>query len=455
GAAARGKTSVPGVVGTSGGLAFSASPTTPVSFTGTLDRGSVLVGGDASVRMELVIGAPGAEERAGARVPTDLVVILDRSGSMQGGKMEHARAAIRELVGELAPEDRFALVTYSNGASLAIAPMAATSEARSSWLATVAAISPDGGTNLSSGLDLGLETIDGIRAGGRVPRAIVISDGLANQGDYSPDGLVRRATRAARGEYPLTTVGVGADFNETLMRSLADAGTGNYYYVSDPRELGNVFAREFDAARTTVASALEVRIAPAAGVQVTDAAGYPLERSGDAVVFRPGSLFAGQERRIWVTLAVPNQAAGEHPLGRFELAYARNGERSTLRFDETPEVASVAREDDFYASLDGKTWERSVVVDDYNKMQEEVAREVKSGNRDEAIRKIESFRGQAAAINTRVMSAPVQQKLDSLKDLEKEVASAFEGDDQVSRQNELSKAKGAKALDERRLGAKR
>ena len=181
--------------------------------------------------------------------------------------MEHARAAIRELVGELAPEDRFALVTYSDGAALTIAPAEAREEARASWLATVAGISPDGGTNLSSGLDLGLATIDGIRGNGRVPRAIVISDGLANQGDYTPEGLVRRAGRAARAEYMLTTVGVGADFNEALMKSLADAGTGNYYYVSDPRELGNVFAREFDAARTTVASGLEVQIEPADGVQ--------------------------------------------------------------------------------------------------------------------------------------------------------------------------------------------
>ena len=171
--------------------------------------------------------------------------------------------------------------------------------------------------------------------------------------------------------------------------------------------------------------------------------------------FRPGALFAGQERRIWVTLSVPNHAAGDHDLGRFALAYARNGERSTLRFDETPRVACVAREDDFYASLDGKTWERSVVVDDFNKMQEEVAREVKDGDRDAALSKIESFRAEAVAINTRVMSAPVQQKLDSLKDLEKEVGDAFVGADQAARQNELSKSKGAKALDERRLGAKR
>src|SRR5262249_30835575 len=238
----------------------------------------------------------------------------------------------------------------------AIAPAAADEAARGGWLETVATILPEGGTNMSGGLDLGLDTIDRMRASGRVPRAILISDGLANQGDASPEGLLRRAGRAARGEYMLTTVGVGADFNEYLMSALADAGTGNYYYLHRGDDLGTVFAREFDAARATLASGVEVRIEPGDGVAVVDAAGYPLERSSGAVVFRPGSLSAGQERRIWVTLSVPNAVAGDHPLGRFALSYTRGAERSTLVFADTPRVASVGREDDFYANVDVAAW---------------------------------------------------------------------------------------------------
>ncbi len=82
-----------------------------------------------------------------------------------------------------------------------------------------------------------------------------------------------------------------------------------------------------------------------------------------------------------MTLSIPNQAAGDHELGSFSLAYTRGGERSTLRFDGVPRVASVGREEDFYASVDVAAWTRSVLVDGYNKMQEEVAREVKAGRR--------------------------------------------------------------------------
>src|SRR5262249_21574881 len=149
-----------------------------------------------------------------------------------------------------------------------------------------------------------------------------------------------------------------------------------YYYVQHSADLASVFAREFDAARTTVAAAVAVQIAPARGVRVVDAAGYPLESAGDGVIFRPGSLFAGQERRIWVTLALAPDAVGEYDLGRFSVAYGEGDHRTTLSFSEPPRIACVPGEEQFYSSVDVPAWTRSVVVDVYNKMQDDVAREV-------------------------------------------------------------------------------
>lgn len=434
---------------------FTAPARGPVTFSGTLDRTAVLRGQDGLVRMELVVGAKEPKSERPARVPTDLLVILDRSGSMAGAKLEQARAAVRELVTQLGREDRFGLVTYSNEATLVIPLAAADAEARTRWFTTLAGITADGGTNMSSGLDLGLDTIEQARSTGHVPRAILLSDGLANQGDASHDGLLRRATRAARSEYMLTTVGIGADFNEYLMTALADAGTGNYYYLKAGDDLASVFAREFDGARTTVASGLAVQIEPADGVRVVDAAGYPLEQAPHAVSFRPGALFAGQERRIWVTLAVPSTVVGDVALGRFALSYADGPERATLAFADVPHVACVQSEDDFFAAVDVPSWTRSVIVDGYNQMQQKVAQEVKAGRRDAALKVIEDFRSTTQTMNTRLQSAPVVQQLRSVDKLEGDVAAAFAGPNQPARQNELSKARSAAALDERRAGSKR
>jgi Ca-activated chloride channel family protein len=434
---------------------FAAPPGGAVSFSGTLDRGAVLLGHDGLARIELAIAAGPGEVVRAPRRPTDLVIILDRSGSMAGDKITQARAAVREMLAQLGPEDRFALVTYADAAAVSIPLSRIDNTHRTVWTAALSEIQPDGSTNMSAGIDLGLDLLEHARADGRVPHAILISDGLANQGDASAEGLSRRAGRAARGEFMLSTVGVGSDFNEYLMTALADAGTGNYYYVQDSRDLGAVFAREFDAARTTVASGLAVQIEPGPGVRVVDAAGYPLEPAGDGVVFRPGSLFAGQERRIWVTLAVPQHAVGEYDLGRFSLSYGEGLARTTLRFAETPRIACVQGEEEFYRNVDVPAWSRAVTVDAYNEMQEAVAREVKEGRRDEALRKVQQFKDQTAPLNAHLGSAPVAAQLQRADKLAGEVAGAFEGDHQAARQNALSKSSSADALDSRRGGAKK
>jgi Ca-activated chloride channel family protein len=428
-----------------------------VTFSANLDRTSVLRGGDGVVRMELVMRAAPDTTSTTSRRPTDLVIVLDRSGSMTGDKIEQARAAVRELVSQLGAEDRFALVTYSSGSTLTIPLAPATAEVRGSWLATIASIPADGNTNMSAGLDMGLDLLEHARGSGRTSRAILISDGLANEGDPTPDGLRRRAGRAARGEYVLSTVGVGADFNEYLMTALADAGTGNYYYLQNAENLASVFAREFDAARTTVASGLAVEIVPGDGVDVTDAGGYPLERDTAArtVRFRPGSLFAGQERRVWVTLAVPRSQVGEHDLGRFALAYGTDGARTTVALTGLPRIACVAGEDEFFAGIDADTWSRSVVVDAYNKMQDEVAREVKAGRRDAALGRVHRFRAEARDMNERVNAPAVAAQLGVADRLESDVQAAFEGENQPAKQNDLSKSKAAASLDSRRVGAKK
>jgi Ca-activated chloride channel family protein len=107
---------------------------------------------------------------------------------------------------------------------------------------------------MSSGLDLALGVVGRVRGSGPATRIVLISDGHANEGDSSLEGLTGRAARAARDEVVLSAV--GEHFNELLLSAVADAGTGNYYYLQDTRELAAIFAQEFTATRHTVALAI-------------------------------------------------------------------------------------------------------------------------------------------------------------------------------------------------------
>jgi Ca-activated chloride channel family protein len=437
------------------GLEFDAKGGGPVHFGGRLDRGSVLEDGDGLVNMELVIAGDETRALGRVRVPTDLVVILDRSGSMAGPPIEHARAAVRELIGSLSEDDRFSLITYSSGAELQIPLGRATSQARSSWLHTLGALHVGGGTNMSAGLELATHGIDRASKRGRAMRVILLSDGHANEGDASYQGLVARAQRVARAEYVLSSVGVGDGFDERLMTGLADAGTGNFYYVQRSHELGEVFAGEFAASRANLASALRVEIDPAPGIEVISAAGYPLERSGGRVAFHPGALFAGQERRIWVSLRVPVDglvADDTHALGAFSLSFKREGKRHTLRFDETPVVARVQTEEQFIAAVSPDVWEQNVVEEQLGALKQTVAAAISSGRRNDATEAIRRFEVKQQSLNRQIKSEKVKDALDSLIGMGAEVDEAFAASPAV--RGRVSKKYLAEGLEGRRSGAK-
>jgi len=449
--------------GTGGKLpvAFSAAGAGPVDFSARLDREAVMAGGDGLVMMELLMRGHEAALAAGVRVPTDLVIVLDRSGSMQGEPLYHAKASARELVARLGAQDRFALVSYADGARVEVPLGVASEEARRRWNASLEAIGASGGTEMSSGLDVANQIALAARAPGRSLRVILISDGHANQGDPSREGLCARAARAVSGEFVLSTVGVGAGFDEQLMTAIADAGTGNFYYVRDVEQLASVFGDEFQSARETVARALAVEIEPAPGISVRDAGGYPLERIGERVVLHPGALFAGQERRLWLTLAVdPDRiAAAEAPveLGAFALSFRRNDDApGRLVLAGTPRVTVVQREAEFFASVDTDAYTAHLASDGLGSLRQSVANAVGRGDRAQALRAIEAFeRKNEEMLDGLGQSPAASEPLQEAGRLRDEVEAALAPAAPPSARNDLGKALTAEGQDLRRQGAKR
>lgn len=424
-----------------------------VEFSLATDRRHLLRGGDGLVRLELQLKAI-APVGAGTRQPTDFVVVLDRSGSMGSErKMEHAREAVVGLIDRLQPEDRFALVVYDDRVEVPIPLAAATAGARERWKAIAGGIGPLGSTNLSLGLDAGLGLLAEKRLRGS-GRLVLISDGLANQGDTSREGLLGRAAGGAA-LAPLTAVGVGADFDENLMGALADAGGGNFYFLRDAIALAQVFEGELGATRDTVAQAVEVAISLPAGVELEDAAGYPVERSGHIWRFRPGGLFAGQERSLWLTLAVAEGPGSHRDLGKVIVSYQAGGTAQELRPLPSPDVTVVEDEATFVAGLDRERFRRAVVEEEYGKLQQKVAAEVKAGRRDAAKAEIAAYEGKYRQLNAQVQDAELERNLAEAKAMDAKVDDAFRGADQAQKQNSLSKTNQAAGWDKRRAGAKK
>lgn len=410
--------------------------------TAALDRTAVLQS-DGTIRVELTVSSTHTPAE-GARTPTDLVVVMDRSGSMGGGnKIEDARTAARELLGHLDEQDRFSLVTYESRARVEIPLSPATDDGKARWRGQIAEIGVGGGTEMQQGLALGQDSLD--PRAGRAQRVILISDGLPNRAD----GLLEQAAALGRSEAPLTTVGIGMDYDEQLMAGMADAGTGNFYWVQGSDDMAATFAREFDAARETVATSLQIRHAPGDAVALTEAAGYSVRDSG----FAMGSLFASQERTLWLTLDVTDRSGlGVIEPGTLELSWRDLDGTAQALSVALPPVTVTADQDVYAQGFDNERWGRGILDEEYNRMRSEVSARVQAGDRDAALALIDSYYTDNYALNASLDNQMVSGNLEEVQVLRQEVVDNFTGTDQRARQNEWSKLNTQSAYQNRRGG---
>jgi Ca-activated chloride channel family protein len=294
-------------------------PTGSLAFSARLDQGTLLAGSEEDRFLVITVTAPEAEH--GRRVPVDVAVVMDCSGSMSGWhKMDYARLAARELVGSLQPGDRVSLVGFSDRARVLL-PAQEVGADKSRILSAIDRIQEGGGTNMHAGLTSGLEQL---RAGGEgyVERILLLSDGHANVGVSDSDSLASLTRQASVADVSTSTIGLGLDFNEDLLATMADAGGGTYHFVDQAQQLAAIFGDELDAMTHTVARDVTVRMDLPPGVSVVDTYGYTDTHDGESWRVYLGDIHAGQERKIVVRLDHPSADEGTLQLADVTLDYA-------------------------------------------------------------------------------------------------------------------------------------
>src|SRR5581483_2232947 len=140
------------------------------------------------------------------------------------------------------PDDVFSFVVYSDDARVLVPAQHV--EDKDALKAKIARIDAEGSTALYAGVKRGAAEMDEYLSDKRINRIILLSDGLANVGPSSPRELRRLGGDLAERGIAVTTIGVGADYNEDLMAGLAEASDANYYYVKDTEKLPEIFNKE-------------------------------------------------------------------------------------------------------------------------------------------------------------------------------------------------------------------
>jgi len=164
-----------------------------------------------------------------------MVLIIDRSGSMTGPKLEMAKAAAKSTADTLAGDDLLEVIAFDSSPTKVVKMTSAKYRARIQN--DIARIAAGGGTEIFSALDSGYQSLSVTRA--RKKHIILLTDGEAPQG-----GLRELSQQIAAEGMTLTTVGLGADVDANLLRAMSDLGGGRYYGVNDPSQLPRVFTKE-------------------------------------------------------------------------------------------------------------------------------------------------------------------------------------------------------------------
>ncbi len=206
-----------------------------------------------------------ADRQKHRRTPLNLAVVLDKSGSMTGAKLEKTKQAALQLVDRLAPNDVFSLVIFSDEARVLVPAQKV--EDKEALKEKIESIEAGGSTALHAGVKTGARQLQEYFSGKRINRVILLSDGLANVGPSSTADLRRLGRELAESGISVTTIGVGDDFNEDLMAGLAEASDANYYYVQDTEKLPEIFAKELGEMLTVAAREIKIEITCPDGVQ--------------------------------------------------------------------------------------------------------------------------------------------------------------------------------------------
>lgn len=258
--------------------------------------------------------APAAPASTDARPPSTLQVVLDRSGSMSGDRLDGAKAALINLITRLDGADNFGLVAFDDQTQVVVpaGPLANKDAAKRA----IAALDAGGTTDLSGGYLRGLQEAQRV-AGPTGATLLLISDGRANAGVTDPDTLAGVAADAHKRNVTTSSLGFGLGYDEKIMSALARGGAGNELFAEEPDTAVTLIAAEVEGllAQSAQAASLLVRLSPhIRRLQVLN--DLPSAATVDGVLIELGAFYAEESRKLLLVFDVPGIPA----LGLTEVA---------------------------------------------------------------------------------------------------------------------------------------
>ena len=408
----------------------SSSADSMVRLSGLLSQTKLVQSDEGTVYLNLAVEGPAEIGQTQERAAVDVVVVLDRSGSMaEDQKLPFAKAAIQELINRLQSEDRFALVTFDDSARTDVVLTPVTAGMKETLHGVVTRIQTGGGTNIGDGLNKAKQLLLESRDRSELRRArkiVLLSDGQTNVGITDPKVLNGMAKAISDGQATVSTVGMGLGFNESLMASLSDYGMGSYAFLERLDGLDKLFAKDLNDTRSIYAQGSYLDVKLPAGVELIDAGGYPIETiNSDPSMrrVRAGQILRGSKKQIALTYRVATSAVGSQILGSVQLNYQADGKEEQLALASealTLAVVPVAERAEAVASINQDLLRSTWSKNNLGIMQKRVQKWIEQGNDSAAKDEIAEYRAKARAeggkAGTELLDQSAERELQSMED---------------------------------------
>ena len=359
--------------------------------------------------------------------PAAFCLVLDRSGSMTGAPLDHAKQAAALAVKHLRAGDQFSLVTFESTAQVVV-PLQAVKD-KNAVQHAIAEIRVAGSTNLSGGWMLGRDELRKAPAGA-ARRLLLLSDGHLNVGIIEPPAVQRLVASGLEQDTIRTAcLGFGDGYNEDLMAELARSTNGAFYDADSPEKLPGIFTAELDGLQRLAAQNVRLRVQRLDFCETMLPLGeYPATQLPDGRwEFALGDLVSEEERTVCFALEVlplpfvNNQPVvsleGEQLLS-IEVIFDELSADSAVSRTFTQMVRIQATQDPGQVKQNGEVigW---VAVQRVGKVLQEVTRRMDAGD-DAAAHKL--LRETAAEFHAYPPSPAVQDALRSIDDMERQIA---------------------------------
>jgi Ca-activated chloride channel family protein len=212
-----------------------------------LNTRKAVVARNSGESLDVLLRLRAHEEQEVGRTRTPLAVslVIDRSGSMNNGKLDEAKRCAIDLLNRLQDDDKVSVIIYDDSVEVLLETMKARI-AKTLLPIRLEDVHPRGMTDLHGGWLSGAQSLAPIvsRDSHVMSRVILLSDGQANEGITSVEAICAHVRDLASAGVTTSTVGIGLGFNEELMTAIATAGQGNSWYGQRAQDLAESFDAE-------------------------------------------------------------------------------------------------------------------------------------------------------------------------------------------------------------------